>query len=620
MINLIIICLIILGLIAFLIYRLRDPHGNVKKKAVHIDYEQFTVKAITDFIKKSINDVTSSDLYDEALDQEDYERRQNKKAELKNALKGSTSGNINDKLYVKDFIFDRLIKNYDFNEQTIDLVIPFSDPDKLTVQDKFEILMNEWKKEHGYKALGALIEKYKLDGIKSIIENGETQSYGITETEIAQIFKKEIKHSLSFEDKLHVITQRIYQQFKGLGVIDEIRDMEIDGVSGGVSGSFKVNEVEDEIKFLNGMSSSKMNINSVWILYKGKSIHLSFLGFHSMMELKRVCQNIYKHNNPGPLNESNGFIVNDMWDGSRIVVFRPPYSESWAFWNRKFNPSYTAPEAWFQAKDPVQQIRNEELPLTFLKFLMKGSRTVAITGEQGAGKTTLMMGLVKFIYGYWTLRVLEMAFELHLRIRYSGRNINSVRETINVSGQKAMDSLKKTDGQVNITGEVATPEQAAWAIQNAGVGFKFSMFSHHGKTPADMIYSLRNSVMQTGHFSNERIAEAQIVRSIPFNVHACNNSFGDAAGVRYLEHITEIIPVTEQPIPDNFEKAAIEYFKAMISPKLFETRVCIAVENGSYVAKSRPSETQIQEMKKNMEPQDRIAFEEFLDKYWAVSC
>ena len=41
---------------------------------------------------------------------------------------------------------------------------------------------------------------------------------------------------LKFEDKLSVVVQRIYQHYKGYSSIDEIRDMNIDGISGGVSG------------------------------------------------------------------------------------------------------------------------------------------------------------------------------------------------------------------------------------------------------------------------------------------------------------------------------------------------------------------------------------------------
>ena len=59
--------------------------------------------------------------------------------------------------------------------------------------------------------------------------------YVITEDEINDIFEKE-NFVLTLEDKINVVVQRIYQNYKGYSSIDEIRDMNIDGISGGVSG------------------------------------------------------------------------------------------------------------------------------------------------------------------------------------------------------------------------------------------------------------------------------------------------------------------------------------------------------------------------------------------------
>src|SRR5690606_21699397 len=109
--------------------------------------------------------------------------------------------------------------------------------------------------------------------------------------------------------------------------------------SGGVSGlpASSVYFGEDGDIYTEQMSkvSIPKDYDSVWVFYKGKSIHLSFLSFGSELELKRVCQNIYKFNNPGQLTEVNGYKVNQMKDGSRVVVVRPNMAESWAFFVRK---------------------------------------------------------------------------------------------------------------------------------------------------------------------------------------------------------------------------------------------------------------------------------------------
>lgn len=125
-----------------------------------------------------------------------------------------------------------------------------------------------------------------------------------------------------------------------------------------------------------------------------------------------------------------------MKDGSRVVVVRPPFSESWAFFVRKFDIQSASLEQLIKGQ-------NADFPIQLLSYLMKGSRITAITGAQGSGKTTLLMAMVKHIYASYTLRVQEMAFELHLRSIYSRRNILSFRETDHISGQQGLDLQKK---------------------------------------------------------------------------------------------------------------------------------------------------------------------------------
>ena len=87
-----------------------------------------------------------------------------------------------------------------------------------------------FKKDFAYEALTQLIKKYNLATLKYIA--GEAKPcYVITKEEINDIFEQEAL-TLNFQDKLSVLVQRIYQHYKGYSSIDEIRDMNIDGVSG----------------------------------------------------------------------------------------------------------------------------------------------------------------------------------------------------------------------------------------------------------------------------------------------------------------------------------------------------------------------------------------------------
>ena len=65
---------------------------------------------------------------------------------MRKALKGCTYGDVNDKKYVKELIYDLLYKEYGVNEINISKTIPFDVPSLLTAQDKFDILLHMYKK------------------------------------------------------------------------------------------------------------------------------------------------------------------------------------------------------------------------------------------------------------------------------------------------------------------------------------------------------------------------------------------------------------------------------------------------------------------------------------------
>ncbi|MNO92799.1 Type II/IV secretion system protein [compost metagenome] len=429
---------------------------------------------------------------------------------------------------------------------------------------------------------------------------------------------------LSFDDKLEIVVQRIYQAYKGYSVVDDIRDMNIDGVSGGVSGippSFldQVSGMDDYMEQMNGRKIP-MSHDSVWIFFKGKATYLSFLSFGSESELKRVCQNIYKYNNPGQLSESVGYKVNEMKDGSRIVVLRPNFSESWAFFVRKFAPPTLI------STEQLLVHKNKGPVIELLKYLIRGARVTAITGEQGCGKTTLLMAIMKYLYPTITIRVQEMAFELHLRKIYPFHNILSLRETDTVTGQQGLDVQKKTDGGVNILGEVATDPIAAWMIQMAQVASKFTLFTHHAKTFPNLITSLRNSLLKIGMFNSENVAEVQVVNVINFNVHLKRGT----DGTRYIDRITECIPIErkfeynndyrktenmDQKL-DKFMDNAVEYFRHMTETSNYTYNNIVEFRDGEYVFKHPISETNIQAMRDNMSPEDIKEFDNFVDVAW----
>ncbi len=533
------------------------------------------------------------------MHEEEYRRRIHQRAELRRALKDCANGSIGDKRFVKNLMAELLINGYGLNEKIVDTVMPFSRPELFSIQDQFEIIFYQYQQKFGADALSRLLDTYDLAEMRYSQQGEEDGSYLVTAEDIRYIYDCEYR-PLSFLEKVDIIVQRIYQHYKGFSVIDDIRDQRIDGVSGGVSGMpeggipASSDWLSDGYAFEQTSASTANDYESVWIFYKGKTIHLSFLSFGSERELKRVCQNIYKYNYPGQLSEANGYKVNEMKDGSRVVVVRPPFSESWAFFVRKFDIQSASLEQLIKGQ-------NADFPIQLLSYLMKGSRITAITGAQGSGKTTLLMAMVKHIYASYTLRVQEMAFELHLRSIYSRRNILTFRETDHISGQQGLDLQKKTDGTVNILGEVASDEVAAWMIQMSQVASLFTIFTHHAKTFRDLVFSLRNSLLKTGVFQHEGIAEEQVVHVINFDVHLKR----DAEGRRYIERITECVPRD----PDHTDAGTN-------ASSSYSYRHVMEYRNGSYIPMEPLTAKSAKEMCEQMNVKDARDFRSFLTRYW----
>ena len=230
MFNIILGLAVVALMVILVIYFINSKKTAVVEKQIDIDEQTYTLDKMIEFVKRRLDEITKINLYDIGLSEEELKRRKNKKYELKKALKGCTYGDANDKKYVKELIYDILYREYGVDETNISKAIPFDVPSLLTSKDKFDIILYMYKNEFGNEALTNIINKYNLADLR-YIKGNEKPCYVITEEDIDKIFEKE-NFILTYDDKLKVLVQRIYESYKGYSVIDEIREMNIDGVSG----------------------------------------------------------------------------------------------------------------------------------------------------------------------------------------------------------------------------------------------------------------------------------------------------------------------------------------------------------------------------------------------------
>ena len=72
-------------------------------------------------------------------------------------------------------------------------------------------------------------------------------------------------------------------------------------------------------------------------------------------------------------------------DKTQNVVVRPSFSETWAFFVRKFDVKRATLEQ-------LIRIPGKEQAIDLLKYLVKGARVISLTGEQGCRKNNNAYG------------------------------------------------------------------------------------------------------------------------------------------------------------------------------------------------------------------------------------
>lgn len=603
---LIVVSVLALILILFVMYQKSKSQKEI------VEEDDFgTIDKVVEAVKLEMVEIIKDD-YSLGLTESEFNALYKRKARIQEALRNCVYGIDSAKIIVIELIRTFIAENIPI--ETVEELLGLTEGQDPSDHVKFEIIMYRYKKKYGKGALAAWIDKNGFANERISDADGATNSdkaYYVDVDELYMSYEEEDIH-LSKDEKIDILAILVYQLYKGFGIVDTLREMDINGFNMGTSGSILSN--------INKQKAGIMKAtNAVWLYYQGKYIHLRFMNFGTEEELKRIIQLLVRWGNPGPLTAKRGYMVNTMYDKSRILALRPPASEYWAIFVRKFSLSDVSPKALIVKP----YTKRGDLPMTLIELLMRGQTTCAVTGRQGSGKTTLMSSIIRYIDPRYTIRVLEMAPELYLRELYPTRNILSVQETTTVSAAELQDALKKSDAAVSIVGEVATDVIAARMIQMGQVASIFTIFSHHANTPKDLVFALRNSLVNAGGFSNMSTAERQVIDVVKVDIHLDYTPDGK----RYIERISEIIPLPEGvPYPE-IDKSDLDYSKASLEREYYERstdRVSFTthdilrydVDTHTYYVVDRFSPALESKMRSVMHPDVRKAYDKFMFTNW----
>ena len=613
--------LAIAGITAGTYLKLKFTKPDVKRRS------SLTMNQLLEIVKNRMVELVKEDSPFNLMDPEYKSRRDRINVALSRCTYGVDSAKTVVKALIKSILIDVLptdediLTVYNFRSRNISRHV------------KMEALLQYYKSyapvTKGKDSLSYLIRKYGWNKPKYVKEDGTQPCFVVTDEDLAFAYNAE-KIEMTRDLMLDVLTTLIYQRYKGFGVIDTIREMNINGLNCGVSGSVLYN--------LGGGGIENMNIpkapRSIWVQFDSMYIHFKCLSFGTEEELRRVTQLIIRWNNPGQLVEKTGYIVNTMYDKSRVLAMRPNMGEYWAFFLRKFSLSINTVEALLNPKIEVvnpdgtttkkDKYKNTQLPIKLLEFLMRASVTTGFTGRQSSGKTTMMKAAIYFIDMCLNIRVLEMAPEMYLRELYPERNIYSAQETIWVNATDIQDAFKKSDAGVTIVGEVATSSIASNMIQLSMTATKFTIYSHHGISTEKMVYALRDDIVKAGGYNDLKIAEKAVVEAVRMDVHLDFDPYG-----RFCERFTEIVALNEyEEYPEIDEsKVALsqvkilrEYARRTTDRRSFKTVNIIEFDKHTreYKACEWLSDELTNYMWKEL-PQEKLAeFQQFAYDNWGV--
>lgn len=515
---------IALGLLFILIVITITVRFYLKRKKQTVFGKGYVINTFEELVTIVLRDFTEIIKPDRGLMKTsiEYEASLRNKSRIAQAARKCVYGEENARRTIIK-VFHDIIASHLLTLESCYSIFNFEDLETLPPEIKFEILLYCLAPQYGKNAVKFLNDTYKWSSPRYIAQSGLERrevDYALVDT----MFKEQMPYdSLSYEQCIDVISILVYQNSKGYGKIDTLMQQNIDGLELGTVGAIRYRLLNANPDYVTERSCS-IQLDAQWI-------HLSFINFGTVDEIKRLVLNVSNTEGSEALTIKRPTKVVDMYNGSRVTCIRPNVGATWGLFVRSFSAGVISVKKWLDKPE----VKNWEIVDKLLFYLCQCTENIAVTGQQNTGKTTLMKGLIGY-YPYFNIRVIEMSFELQLNEIYPDRNIFCTRNDEFTSATEVQDILKKTDGYLSMAGEIATNEVAANAMQFGLVASQATMFSHHGKDYMGLIEGLTNALLSSGQFNDRDSAQGLVLDVVKHNVHCDFHK-----KLRVVDYIEEIV-------------------------------------------------------------------------------
>lgn len=467
---------------------------------------------------------------DIGLSEELRKNQEEHRRAISSSIRTCCSGNYGAKETVKELIGSYLVDKLQLRAEDVRRLVPFHQPKQMTPWQQLETLMYHLDKKEENRGFLQLCE---LCGWGASKERTAEAGYVVSEEDVWNAYER-LNPKLSIADEFGILSQLLFASTVGLGVIDTLNQQKgyIEEIQLGMNG--RPEQQYDYREELYGKGRGEnFSRDGVHIMARGCTIWLKFLSFETEAELQRVLRNLVKESQGGELTKNRPMLVVDTVDGRRISVSRPPLTDAWVGLIRKF--------------DTVQSVSLEQLTcgqsekdvlLGLLRQLVRSGRNIAITGEMASGKTTLFRACLAETRRDKNIRVIEAdSFELNVRGFLPKANSMTMRVTEKTPAEEVLAFARKTTGQIFAIGEINSAAVAAMAMDLSKIASQL-LFSAHYVTTEHMIADFVNAKLCVGGYSEEVLAELDVVRCLGFDIHLRARQ-----GKRYVQYINEVLPV-----------------------------------------------------------------------------
>lgn len=506
---------------------------------------KYSLENLTEIVQEAFSNRLKENLKELNLSSEQLASERRKKIDLRKNLHDSSFGDSAAKRYVKDAIKAVLQdKSVGIDYETINIPIPFNQPNALTIRQKTDIVLHIYEKNYQEVGFEKMMYDYQFLAPKNVSIEEECAGklkYVVTKEDMSNACDDLMtKYPLSFDDKFEIVAQYIFAQTYGLGVVDQLLEFSLDEVQGGTGGV-----AQGKIEKENIREDFQYSFEDVRVIFKGIKYKMACMSFESNDELIRIVKNIYKYQSKRALTQSEGHTTEMMRDGSRVSVSRPPESAGYGFFVRKFDSVSQNPTF----EELYKNLHCIEIPKTILKHIVHTQRSFVITGIMSTGKSTLLRVVISYIPSEKAIRTLELNFELNLPAYFPQRGIFPFAVTETTSMQDLYDFIKKTSSDVNIIGEAASHIESVIALQSTQVGSEMAITTNHSLTTDDFIINTSDALMSVAGYTDSIAAQKVVVAGYKFDIHLAIYN-----GIRYIERITEIVPIDEARYPSEIAR------------------------------------------------------------------